>query len=125
MPEIGVLGSGRDDEIVVRNASSVCDNLVPRSIDARDLRQDDLRVFLPTEYAANRRGDIRGRQAGGRNLIEQRLEQMIIVAVDDGDVERRLRQSLGGRKATEARADDDHTRASGPSVAGGHAEFTS
>src|SRR5215216_4996029 len=97
MPEIGVLGSGRDDEIVVRNASSFCDNLVPRSIDARDLRQDDLRVFLPTKYAANRRGDIRGRQAGGRNLIEQRLEQVIIVAVDDGDVERRLRQLFARR----------------------------
>ena len=43
-----------------------------------------------------------GEKSGGRHLIEQRLEQMIIVPVDQGDVERRAGQRLGGGEAAEA-----------------------
>src|SRR5215467_2777351 len=35
---------------------------------------------------------------------------MIVVAIDDGDVEGRARQALGGRQASETGADDNNTR---------------
>src|SRR6266511_1697068 len=113
MPEIGVLGPSRDDEIVERNAAPFRDHFFARSIDSRDLRQDHIRVVLPTENAANRRRDISGRQGGGRDLIEQRLEQMVIVAIDDGDVEGPLRQLLGSRQTAEPCSDDHNARAPG------------
>ncbi len=46
------------------------------------------------EQQAHRRGDRGRRQAGGRHLVEQRLEQVVVGLVDDGDVDRRRRCSL-------------------------------
>ena len=82
-----MLGAGRDDEIVERNAAAFGDDFLGGDIDTRHLRQDHARVLLPTKNAANRRSDIGRRQARGRDLIEQRLEQMIVVPIDDDDVE--------------------------------------
>jgi hypothetical protein len=53
--------------------------------------------------AADRRGDIGGRQPGGRDLIEQRLEQVIVVLVDDGDVERLVRPAPWRRTVRRSR----------------------
>ena len=54
-----------------------------------------------------------GDKARGRHLIEQRLEQMIIVAVDQRDIDGGAGKRLGGRKPAEAGADDDHMLAGG------------
>jgi len=43
-------------------------------------------------------GDIRRRQAGHRDLVQQRLEQMMVGAIDEGDAHRRIRE-----RAPEAR----------------------
>jgi hypothetical protein len=87
MPEIGVLGAGGDDEIVKRNATPFRDDLPASRIDIRDFREDHFRVLLPTENTARWRRDIARRQTRGRHLIQQRLEKVVIVAIDDGDVE--------------------------------------
>jgi hypothetical protein len=50
------------------------------------------------------------RQTGSRDLIEQRLEQVIVVAIDNGDVEGGARQSFGGREPAESRSDNDDAR---------------
>jgi hypothetical protein len=44
--------------------------------------QADAHVALPPEQAPDRRGDIGGRQARGRNLIQQGLEQMMVLPID-------------------------------------------
>src|SRR5262245_3592250 len=120
MTEIGVLGAGGDDEMVVENAASLRDYLFARGIDPRDFRQDHLRVLLAPQDAADRRGDVSGRQPGGRDLIEQRLEEVIVVAIDDGDVERCSRQLLGRRQPAESRPDDHDARASARKLNGAH-----
>ena len=74
MAEITMFGAGGDDEMVVRNATSLRDHFLTGGIDTGDVRQDHMCILLPTEDAANRRCDVRRRQAGGRHLIEQRLE---------------------------------------------------
>src|SRR5215831_10442464 len=45
---------------------------------------------------------------------------MIVVAINDGYVERGLRQLLGRRKAAESCPDDDDARAPGTGVVGNH-----
>ena len=62
------------------------------------------------EQTPYRRSDIAGRQPRRGNLIEQRLEQMIVVTIDQGDTHGRPRQSCRTRKTAEARADDNHPR---------------
>ena len=50
-----------------------------------------LRVALTMEICT------RSRRACCDNLIGRRLEQVIVVPIDDGDFERGFRQLLGGR----------------------------
>ena len=120
MSEIGVLGTGCDHEIVVRNAAAFRNHLSARRVDARNIRQNDLGVPLPMEDASDRRRDISRREPRRRDLVEQRLKQVVVVAIDDGDVERRLRQLLGRRKAAESCSDNYDAMAPGRCVHGSH-----
>src|SRR6266566_8536087 len=125
MSKIGMLGAGRDDEMVVRDAAAFREQFSARRVDARNFRQNDLGIALPMEDAADRRCDISRRQTRGRDLVEQRLEQVVIVAIDDGDIKRRLRELLGRRKAAESRSDDDDARWPGCGMNGCHISFAS
>src|SRR5262245_39632007 len=115
-----MLGTGGDDEIVEGNAPAFSEDLLGRDIYARHLRQDDARVALAAKDAADRRGDVGGRQSGSRNLIEQGLEQVIVVAIDHHDIEWHLRQSPGGRQPAKSGSNDDDTRAVTGGIGGGH-----
>ena len=76
-------------------------------VEADDLVHEDAGVALAAEQGAERRGDVGRRQAAGRHLVEQRLEQVEVAPVDERDFDRDLAQRLGGVKAAEAAADDD------------------
>jgi hypothetical protein len=67
-------------------------------------------VALVAQDAADRACDLRRREARGRHLIEQWLEQMVVAAVDDRDVDRRTAQRVRGGEPAEAGADDDDSR---------------
>ena len=118
MPKIGMLGTSCDEEMIVGNAAAFGDHFSACRIDSRNFRQNHFGVPLPTEDAADRRRNITRRQARGRDLVEQRLEQVIVVAIDDRDVERRFRQLLGRRKPTETCPDNYDTE--GSAMAEGH-----
>jgi len=59
-------------------------------------------VALVGEDVANGRRDRRGRQARGRDLVEQRSEKVMVGAVDHGDLHRRFSQRLRRPKARES-----------------------
>ena len=48
-----------------------------------------------------------GIQSGGRHLVEQRLEQVVVASVDEGDVDECVVQRLGCCQAAEPSSDDD------------------
>src|ERR1700724_2356983 len=56
---------------------------------------------------ADRRGHVGGRERGGRNLVKQRLESVMVLPVDDGHVDRRFCERPRCLDAAEAGADDD------------------
>ena len=91
--EIGVARAGRDHQDSRRECggSSVI-TMRAVGVDVLDLFHQHGRVLLAPQDAADRHGDLRRRQAGGRHLVEQRLEQMVVAAVDDRHVDRRLAQ---------------------------------
>ena len=60
---------------------------------------------------AQRRGDVGRGQARGRDLVQQRLEQVMVAAVDQGDAQRRRSQRARRPQAAEAAADDHEVRA--------------
>ncbi len=107
MTEISVLRAGGDDQIVEGNAAPLGDHRAPLDIDAAHLRQHDIDVVGMAENAADRRGDVRRREARGRHLVQERLKQMVIVLIDQGDVERRAGEVLRRAQPAEPGTDDD------------------
>ena len=79
----------------------------PVLIDGGDFTQEHGRIPLLAEDVANRRSDLPRREFRRRDLIEQRLKEMVIRAVDQNHIGRCTTQGLGGREAAEAAADDD------------------
>jgi hypothetical protein len=64
------------------------------------------------ENRAERRSDLPGRENGYRNLIQQRLKQVMIGAIDQKDPSRRVAQSPSGREPRKSSANDyDYWRA--------------
>src|SRR3546814_19740068 len=55
-------------------------------------------------------GDIGRIERGGCNLIEQRLEQMIITPIDQRDTQWQLLEPVRGSEPTKARAHNHHMR---------------
>src|SRR5579875_113171 len=59
---------------------------------------------------ANRRGDIRRREFGGRYPVQQWLKEMVVVAINHGHTYRRLAQSFCGLETSEASTNNHNTR---------------
>jgi hypothetical protein len=110
--EIGVLRAGRQNERIIGNAAAFGDHLAPRGVDAGHLTQHHVDVLLAAQNAADRRGDFGRRKSGGCDLIEQRLEQVIVVLVDHRDVEWLAVQCFRRGETTESGSDDDDARGS-------------
>ena len=115
MAEVGLLGPARYNKIIEVDPNVLCDDLLSLKVDMRNLPQHYRSVLLIAQDAPGRRRDVGGRESGSRHLIEQRLKEMIIVAVDHSYVERGMPQRLGSRKPSKTSADD---RNPGTMVAG-------
>ena len=65
-------------------------------------------LLVPAQDPANRRRDLALGEDPRRQLVEQRLEQVVVGAVDEGHVDLGTPQELGREEPAEAAADDDH-----------------
>jgi hypothetical protein len=113
--EVALRDARRDDQkVVVENerAAFRSGEADPPlfGIDADDLGHGHGDVLLPAEDLADRGGDVAGREARGRHLVEQRLEKMVVLAVDDSDPHRRASQRSRRREAAEPPAQNHHAR---------------
>ena len=108
--EIGVRRAGRDDQIVIRQVDRLRAQELGGLIDAGHVGHQHGRIGLAAQDVADRPGDVGRRERRGRDLIEQRLEAMVVLPVDDDHVDRRAPQRLGGFQAAEAGPDDDDRR---------------
>ena len=61
------------------------------------------------QNSAQRRRDLPLREDPGGHLVEQRLEEVVVVPIDEGDPDRSTAQDLGREQAAEASADDQHS----------------
>ena len=83
VPEVRVVGAGRHDERVVADRPAVRDlDLALVDIDADGLAEDDRGVALPRQHGAQRLGDVPRGEGAGRDLVEHRLEEVEVAAVD-------------------------------------------
>ena len=112
--EVGVCGPGGHDQVVVGQGRIHANATVRvRHVNRARLAQQHFDIVVLGKNLANRRGNFRRRDSGGRHLVQQRLEGVVIRAVHHGDVERKTRQLLRGVQAAKAAADDHDLLAQG------------
>ena len=103
-----------DDEVVERDRVLVLEqHLVTVPIDTRDQALAEQHPALTPEQPTNGIGDISGVEPARRDLVEQRLELVVVVLIDHGDIDRSVLQPLRGVEPTEACPDDDDVHTSG------------
>ena len=98
---------------VSRSSSSGGDaaqHFAARRIHPRDAREHHGRILLVAQYPRDGRGNIGRRQAARRDLIQERLEEVLVAAVDQRHVDRRAGERLCGGEPAEARANNHHAR---------------
>src|SRR6266702_5318398 len=83
--EIRISCSGCDHQEVKGEWASFCIYDSRPDINAVHLRHKYRRVFLSAQNMANWPGNIGGRQCSGRDLVEERVEIVIILPVYQGD----------------------------------------
>ena len=71
-----------------------------------DLGELDLDVPLAAQHASDRRGDLALREDPGGDLVEQRLEEVVVVAVHQRHPDRAATQPARGEQPSEASAHD-------------------
>ena len=101
-PEEVRLASGGQDEIVVGDRAVARLQAMRVQIDPRDLHQAKIEILLAAEDRARRLRDLLGLEARGRDLIQEGLEQVVIVAIDEHDVHRSASQRAGDAQTSES-----------------------
>ena len=107
MAEIAVARSGGDDQIVVRHGLFGSFHDATVEIECNNFRHEHFNVFVRAENGADGRSDLCRGKSGGCDLIKKRLEQMIILPIQQ------RRMHAGGAEparhlhASEAGANDD------------------
>src|SRR5262245_35427004 len=97
-----------DDERVIRKTPDVRDYFFLFDIKAGNVRQENSSVLLSAKYGTEGCSDVGGRKRTCRNLIKERLEEVVIVSIQQGDFESGGMQFLGRDQARESAADDEH-----------------
>ncbi len=107
VPEVGVPHAGRQHQVVETDPAVGKHELTCGSIDRDRVGQQYGCVLLPPENRSNRVGDVGGGERRRRDLVEERLKEMVVPAVDDRNAYRRPREPLNGVQAAEARSHHD------------------
>jgi hypothetical protein len=106
--EVGVGHARGDDEGVVRQRRTLPQHeLAVVESHAHDIVEQHPDVGLAAEDPADGRRDVGRRESGGGHLVEQRLEQVMVVSIENHDLHRRASERAGGRESRKASSDDD------------------
>ena len=107
--EIRMARARSHDQVVVGNFPVLpfCHPTV--ELEILHLPQQDLDIFAATGDPADGGGDFGRRQAGGGNLIQQRLKCVIVGAVDQGDAKPMPRELERRLQAPKSGSHDQHS----------------
>jgi hypothetical protein len=101
--EVGLTDAGCDHQTVVRESGSPPirtddGHRLFDEVDIGHVAELDLRVRKLSQHFSCRRRDRAGREDAGRDLVEQRLEQVVVRAVDECDLDRRVLEEFRGEQ---------------------------
>ena len=116
MTEVGVGCPGGDDQKVVFECLLLRDEFLLFQVKTDYFFKQHFNVGVASQYRADGRRYFAGREAGGSDLVEQRLEGVVVFSVNDCDLNGEMSDPSGGGQASETGAHDYHSR----SGFGGH-----
>ena len=111
--EVGLGHTGGDDEAVIGDLEGPevggrgGMHHPPVEVEPRHLGELDPDVLVAPDDVPDRRRDLAWREHARGNLVQQRLEQVVVAPVDQRHVDGSVGEIPGCRQATEACADDD------------------
>jgi hypothetical protein len=109
--EVRLARAGSENQRVERRHIRVAEQLgrhfLVRQIDACDVAEQHLRVLLPTQDHPGRGRDLALRDDPGRDLVQQRLEQVVRGVRDHLDVDIGTLERLRRGQPAKTRANDD------------------
>src|SRR5579864_6811725 len=79
-------------------------------IESRHLTQKNFDIFASAQDPSNGSGNFSGRDTCGRDLIKKRLKGVMVLAINDGDVDREFGQITSGFEPAESSSDDYYAR---------------
>src|SRR5262249_25035787 len=103
--EVAVAGAGRENQKVVRDRDTntvhgVDEDASMIDVDTGHVSEDHRGVALLPQDSANLRSDLSRAEDGRRDLVQQRLEQVMILPIDEDDLRVRLAErSRSGQAA--------------------------
>jgi hypothetical protein len=119
--EVGMADARREDQVVVGDRLAGDVDLAGDGVDPLDFGEQRPQVLLAAQDGPDRCGDVGGREGGRRNLVEEGLEEVVVAAVDEGDLDVLAGQPFRGVQTAEPTADDDDPRLPGALRSHAHA----
>ena len=104
--EVMVTDSGRQHQGVIGEVAAAAPHNLADEVEGNDLLEEHLDVALPPEDRAERRRDVRGGQHSRRDLVEERLEHVMIASVEERDLHRGTAERFRGPQPRESPSDD-------------------
>ena len=108
--KVSMGGAGGDDQEVVIQCLPTRSNLLLLQIEIKHFFKQHFNIGVGPKYPPDGRCDFAGRQAGGSDLIEQRLESVVISPVNDRDLNREAGDPASGGQARETSPHDYYSR---------------
>jgi hypothetical protein len=106
MTEIRMRRTCSNKKVIVFDLTVAQYDFFARNIDRRRLIQDNADVRAASHDSANRQRNLTRRKRGSRHLMQQRLKQMVVAAINQGDSHRFATERPRGRESTESAAED-------------------
>ena len=110
MTEVCVGGPGGDDQKVVVECLPLGDYLLLLQLEIQYFFKQHFNIGMGSKYPSNRSRDFSRGEAGGRDLVEEWLEGVVVSAVNDRDLHRQPGDTASGGEASEASAYDYYPR---------------
>ncbi len=111
---------GKDEVVVLDPVPAGKNHGLPLGVHVDDLAEAYRGILLVSEELADGRREVRWGEGGCGNLVEERLEQVMVPSVDERDPHRRAPQCTGSVQPGETAAHDHHvwSPGSGPHRSG-------
>ena len=109
VPKISMTGPGSDDQIVVCDLGTVGQrDAIVFLIKPSNITQNDLDILEFMQDTSDRLCDLAGRKHRRRDLIKQRLKNVVIFAIDQRDLNRPVSKLFGRRQPAKTAADNHY-----------------